>query len=420
MFTRSHLRLKYMLEPAFKNFKNEQVAHIHVNYQNNLRSQICNKYIIQKKYAIGAVTILRSSSTDSPTLVSPQIQNSSSNVHTSDIIPEPPVLPTDAIAEGILSEPTFSSLGLGGWGPVGIIQNCMEFLHINCDLPWWVAIVIGTIVVRTLMFPIVIIAQRNSARLNNNLPQLQVLQLKMTEARQRDDKMEAAKYSQETMQFMKEKNVNPLKNMLVPLCQAPVFISFFMSLRGMASVPVDSMRTGGTLWFTDLTLPDQYYALPFITAVTLWITIEVGTDSAKLNSANLNLMKYVLRAMPIIIFPLTINFPGVILVYWTSSNFISLMQVGFLRIPAVRDFFKIEKLIEHDKQTLPVKEKGFVNSFKDSWSNMKISNELHDRQRSDHIKFMQAGRGAVKKTYKFDPTQSRPNSSVISARKKES
>lgn len=40
-------------------------------------------------------------------------------------------------------EPSFSSLGLGSYTPVGIIQNCMEFLHISCDLPWWGSIVIG-------------------------------------------------------------------------------------------------------------------------------------------------------------------------------------------------------------------------------------------------------------------------------------
>lgn len=59
--------------------------------------------------------------------------------------------------------------------------------------------------------------------------------------------------------------------------QAPVFISFFLSLKGMTNVPVDSMRTGGMLWFLDLTLPDQYYLLSLITSTTLWITIEVCT-----------------------------------------------------------------------------------------------------------------------------------------------
>lgn len=49
----------------------------------------------------------------------------------------------------------------------------------------------------------------------------------------------------------------------------------------MANVPVDSLTTGGVLWFVDLTIPDQYYALPVITCVTIWAILEV---SARLNS----------------------------------------------------------------------------------------------------------------------------------------
>lgn len=57
----------------------------------------------------------------------------------------------------------------------------------------------------------------------------------------------------------------------------PVFISFFMGLRQMANVPVDSLRTGGLFWFQDLTVPDQFFALPVLTSLTLWATIEVAT-----------------------------------------------------------------------------------------------------------------------------------------------
>jgi YidC/Oxa1 family membrane protein insertase len=54
-----------------------------------------------------------------------------------------------------------------------------------------------------------------------------------------------------------------------------------------------------------------------------------------------------------------------ILVYWVSTNFISLLQVGFLRIPAVRDFFRIEKMVTHTPDSLPVKPKGFVDGLKE-------------------------------------------------------
>jgi len=48
----------------------------------------------------------------------------------------------------------------------------------------------GTAVVRLLIFPLVIVAQRNAANMSINLPQLQTLQLKMTEARQSGNQLE--------------------------------------------------------------------------------------------------------------------------------------------------------------------------------------------------------------------------------------
>lgn len=51
----------------------------------------------------------------------------------------------------------------------------------------------------------------------------------------------------------------------------------------MANVPVESLKTGGILWFEDLTVPDQFYALPIITSLTLWATVEVLSVCLKNN-----------------------------------------------------------------------------------------------------------------------------------------
>lgn len=60
-------------------------------------------------------------------------------------IPEPPPIPDVQILEQVnaLGEPTFASLGLGGWSPVGMVQQCFEFLNVTLGIPWWEAIVIG-------------------------------------------------------------------------------------------------------------------------------------------------------------------------------------------------------------------------------------------------------------------------------------
>lgn len=48
---------------------------------------------------------------------------------------------------------------------------------------------------------------------------MQAIQLKMTQARQMGNQLDAAKYAQELMLFMKEKEFSPFKSMLVPLAQ---------------------------------------------------------------------------------------------------------------------------------------------------------------------------------------------------------
>lgn len=289
-------------------------------------------------------------------------------------IPEPPPIPEVSATETVVEvvqklaangEATIESIGLGGWSPVGMVQQCLDFVHVGMGLPWWGTIAVGTVVVRTLLFPLVILAQRNAAKMHNNMPQMQTIQLKMTEARQTGDAIEAARLGQEMMTFMKSKDLNPLKNMIVPLAQAPIFVSFFLGLRGMANAPVESMSYGGLFWFVDLTVPDPFYLLPVITSCTMLATIELGTDSARLSSQNMQTMRYVLRALPFVILPFTLKFPAAILTYWTCSNFISLAQVGFLKIPAVRDYFKIEKLITFKPTDLPQKKKKFVEGIKD-------------------------------------------------------
>jgi YidC/Oxa1 family membrane protein insertase len=55
-----------------------------------------------------------------------------------------------------------------------------------------------------------------------------------------------------------------------------VFISVFWGMRRMAQLPVESMKYGGILWFTDLTVPDPFYLLPILTASTLLTIVEVG------------------------------------------------------------------------------------------------------------------------------------------------
>lgn len=77
----------------------------------------------------------------------------------------------------------------------------------------------------------------------------------------------------------------------------------------MADLPVESLKTGGLWWFENLTVPDPYYLLPLITSATLFITIEVGTDT--IAASSMGMVKYALRCIPLITLPFSCTFTSV-------------------------------------------------------------------------------------------------------------
>lgn len=47
------------------------------------------------------------------------------------------------VLQGAGTEQSLAELGLAGYTPVGLIQNLLEFMHVDLGLPWWGAIVVG-------------------------------------------------------------------------------------------------------------------------------------------------------------------------------------------------------------------------------------------------------------------------------------
>ncbi|XP_029437713.1 mitochondrial inner membrane protein OXA1L [Rhinatrema bivittatum] len=310
-------------------------------------------------------------------------------------------------------ELSLAELGLAGPTPVGLVQNALESLHLSLGLPWWGAIVAGTVLVRCMVFPLIVKGQREAAKLNNHMPEISKLTNRMNEAKRSGNKFEFSKAYTDLMLYQKKHDVNPVRGFLVPLVQAPIFISFFIALRKMAYLPVPSMQSGGLWWFTDLTAADPFYILPLTVTCTMWAILELGAESG-VDNPNLRIMKTVFRIMPLIILPLTINFPTAIFTYWMTSNLFSLAQVGFLRIPAVRTKLKIPKKIVHNPTDLPQQE-GFLKSLKTGWKNAQAAQQLEERERRIKNHLENAARGPLRQTFSQNPLQQREHSPLAAS-----
>jgi len=302
-------------------------------------------------------------------------------------------------------DPPLEAVGLGSWWPSGRVQVLLDYFHNSLDIPWCGAIVIATVCMRLLIFPLVVMAQKNMALLNNHNTEMTKYQEKMSIARQRGDVLETTRAGAEMQQFMTEKGINPLKNVVPILGQLPIFMSMFFGLRGLANLPLESMENGGIAWFADLTIPDPYYGLPLMLCTTTFLQFKMGADGMGAHGSKSPIIKYVMMGLPFIMFPMTMNFVSAVTFYWSVNNFISLCQARLIRTPALRTKLGIPQMIIKPKDP-NAKNVGFKQTLKDSIANFRAQSEIIDRREHDERVFREIGSAKPKRTYKFDPTKS--------------
>ena len=181
----------------------------------------------------------------------------------------------DVAREGAEVANSIGDVVLTGYSPVNVVQYFLEVMHVGTGLPWWATIAATTVVVRLALTPIVIRLQANAVKINNLRPEIEPLMKKMQEYKQTGEKMLASNASAKMMNLYRKNNCNPLKMMFMPFLQIPIFITFFISLRRMTALPVAGMSNEGMLWFQNLTMADQYYALPILASLSFLAVMQV-------------------------------------------------------------------------------------------------------------------------------------------------
>ncbi len=194
-----------------------------------------------------------------------------------------------------------------------------------------VAIMLLTVVVRGLMFPI---AQRQFA----SMAAMKAIQPKMKalQDRYKDDK---AKQQQEVMALYKSEGVNPLAGCLPIFLQIPVFFALYKVL----TLAVEMRHQPFALWIKDLSAPDPLHILNLfglldftppsflgigVLAVLLGVTMYY---QFKLNPAQMDPMQQqVFAIMPWMMMFVMAPFAAGMLIYWITSNVLTIAQQSYL------------------------------------------------------------------------------------------
>jgi YidC/Oxa1 family membrane protein insertase len=178
---------------------------------------------------------------------------------------------------------------------------------------WGVAIIILTIVIKIIFFPLTYSSTKSMAKMAELQPKIKALRSKYKKAK--TDIAQRRQMNEEMMKLYKEHGVNPAGGCLPMLIQLPVFWGVFR----MLVVSVEFRHAPFFLWITDLSVRDPYYVTPILMGVTQFISQKMTPTSADPSQARMMLI------MPVIMTVFFMNFQSGLVLYWLTTN---VLQIG--------------------------------------------------------------------------------------------
>ena len=221
-----------------------------------------------------------------------------------------------------------------------------------------VAIICLTFVVRGLMFPV---AQRQFA----SMAAMRAVQPKM-KALQEKYKDDKPKLQQEMMALYKTEKVNPLAGCLPIFIQIPIFFALYKVLM----LTIEMRHQPFVLWIRDLSAPDPMHILnlfgllPFtppaflaigVLAILLGITMwaQFKLQPAAMDPAQQQIFAF----MPWIMMFVMAPFAAGLLIYWITSNVLTIAQQKYLyskhpqlKAQADKDQLDVDRVVARDQK----------------------------------------------------------------------
>lgn len=173
---------------------------------------------------------------------------------------------------------------------------------------WGLAIIILTIIIRLLTWPINKKVYVNSERMKEVQPVLNEIREKYKDDQQR--------LAEETMKVWKEHGVSPLGCL-------PMFLQFpiLLALYYMILNSVEIYHADFALWYTDLSAPDPYFVLPILMGVVMFAQQSFMT----IDTPNKQ-MAVMMKVMPIMFTAFMLFLPSGVVLYYFLSLLIGLIQ----------------------------------------------------------------------------------------------
>lgn len=271
-----------------------------------------------------------------------------------------------------------------GWGIFGWINRFIFlplFGWLATFLPYGIAIIVLTIIVRLVMSPVVYKSYVSQIKMKTLKPEIEELTKKY--------KNDAVKKQQETMSLYSKAGVNPMSGCIPALIQLPIFYALF------SFFPVAfELRQKSFLWAEDLSSYDSIFELPFSipfygdhislfpilasAAIFVYTLMTTGQQTMPQQEGMPN-MKFIIYMMPLMMLLFFNNYASGLSLYYFISNTLTILLMLVIKNFIIKED-KIRAQIAENKKK-PQKAGGFSQRLQKAMEAAEAQKKLNQKRR---------------------------------------
>ena len=201
----------------------------------------------------------------------------------------------------------------------------MNWLHDVTRLGYGGTIVLITVLIKVVFWPLTAASTRSMKRMQVLAPEMQALKEKY-----KDDMQ---KFTQKQWELYRKHKVSPMSGCLPMAIQMPVFFGFFTMIRSAIE-----LRGARFLWIADLSKPDTLFMIPgtafpfnllplLMGGAMLWQS-HLTPPSPGMDPTQAKIMRY----MPLMFLVFLYNYSSGLALYWTVNNVLTIVQTKLTKM----------------------------------------------------------------------------------------
>lgn len=212
-----------------------------------------------------------------------------------------------------------------GWnGMFGFIARPLliglVWIHDNVITNYGWAIVLLTIALKLVLFPLTHKGQKSMRKMQELQPQIQATRNRYkSKLRGKDGKMNLEaqrKMNEEIQELFRSEGASPMGGCLPMILQIPIFYGFFLLL----GAAVELRHEPWVLWIDDLSVPDPLWILPILMGVSQIYQQRLTPQAGE------GIQRRIMQIFPWAFAIFAISFPAGLVLYWTTNNVLTIGQ----------------------------------------------------------------------------------------------